>query len=89
MFDRSLDASMGTSPAIVRMSVDFPEPDAPISATISPAAMLSETFFRTFLPAWKDLLTSLTSIDAARTGVPREFAEAPVPSRCDSHRKEL
>ncbi len=40
----------GTRPLIVRMRVDFPEPESPTTATISPAAMSSETRFNPIVP---------------------------------------
>ena len=56
---------MGISPAIARISVDLPEPDAPISATISPGATVKLMSLRTGCPPKNDLATPTTAIAAA------------------------
>ena len=40
----------GTSPLIVRISVDFPDPDNPTTETISPGEIVSETFLSAVVP---------------------------------------
>jgi hypothetical protein len=46
--------------------VDFPDPDAPISATISPGFTTRLACFNAGWPAPKDLLRVVTSIPAGR-----------------------
>ena len=56
---------------MARMSVDLPDPEAPISATISPAVTVTLMSFSTGAPAWKDLATPTTSIAAVlKRGAP-------------------
>jgi hypothetical protein len=54
--------SIATSPAIARMSVDLPEPDAPINATISPGRTEKLTSSSTRVPRSNDFETRRTSI---------------------------
>jgi hypothetical protein len=49
--------SIATSPASARMSVDFPEPDAPISATISRGRTEKVTSSSTRVPRSNDFET--------------------------------
>src|ERR1700704_3176423 len=53
--------SIGTNPAIALIKVDLPEPDAPISATISPRLSWNETFLRIGVRRSNDFETRRTS----------------------------
>src|SRR6202023_4086090 len=53
--------SIGTNPAIALINVDLPEPDAPISATISPRFSRNETFLRIGTRRSNDFETRRTS----------------------------
>src|SRR5262245_186115 len=57
--------SMATNPASARISVDLPDPDAPMSATISPRATEKETSSSTRTPRSKHLEIRHTSIGAS------------------------
>src|SRR3982074_2541930 len=53
--------SIGRNPAMALMRVDLPEPDAPISATISPRLSWNETFLRIGVRRLNDFETRRTS----------------------------
>jgi hypothetical protein len=55
---------MPTSPAIVLINVDLPDPEAPIRATISPLATVRPMSLSTGLSRSNDLATWATSIAA-------------------------
>ena len=54
--------SIAASPASARMSVDFPDPDAPINATISRGRTENVTSSSTRVPRSNDFETRRTSI---------------------------
>ena len=81
-----------SSEPISRRIVLLPQPDGPISATNSPAAMSSETSASAWTdlprPSAKDLLTPSTRICAGRAGSP-SFEWCPAAGRADGWRFEL
>ena len=71
-----------SSPAIIRSSVDLPEPEAPTKTTNSPFSMLRSTFSMTRTGP-NDLLTFLSS--TAATLACRARATGPVHHRMSLH----
>src|SRR5262249_48056291 len=57
--------SIATNPASARMSVDLPDPDAPMRATISPRVTEKEMSSSTRTPRSKDFEIRRTSIGAS------------------------
>src|SRR5262249_40579695 len=75
--------SMATNPASVRISVDFPEPDAPISATISPRFNEKVRLSSTGEPRWNDFEIPLAS--TTTSGATRQLpaCHPALPTACD------
>jgi hypothetical protein len=67
---------------MARISVDLPEPEAPIRATISPLAMVKPISASTGRPAWNDLPMPMTSMAASSTSVVPGKLQNPVRPSC-------
>jgi hypothetical protein len=74
--DERLVPSIGTRPAIARIRVDLPLPEAPISATISPRARTKETSLRITFRRSKAFETRRTS----KTGCTARASSPTVPA---------